>query len=97
MAFGMSVRDFLASHTSADIAELEAYDRLDPFGETRADYRACLVAAVIANANPFRKKNAKAVNPMDLMPQFGDREPVSDEEIIAKAKRMCAAFGGSFT
>src|SRR5581483_3543938 len=45
----------------------DAYE-LEPWGETRVDLAAAIVAAAIYNVH--RKKGAKSVNPIDLMPRW---------------------------
>jgi len=72
---GVPVRELLARVDSRELAEWRAYERLEPFGEWRADYRAAIVASVMANA--FRGKESRAFTPEDFMPKFGEpkREP----------------------
>ena len=48
------------------MAEWIAYDRVDPWDEARADLRAGIVAATIANVN--RSKKTRAFKPEDFMP-----------------------------
>lgn len=45
----MTVRQLLASLDSAELTEWMAFDRLDPFGESRADLRAGIIASAAAN------------------------------------------------
>ena len=47
------------------------YASRNPFGEERADLRAGIIAATIANAN--RGKGSKRFKPSDFMPQFKRR------------------------
>ena len=54
--------------SSAEFAEWQAYDRLEPFGPWRADLNAGIVASTIANVN--RGKNRKAYAPKDFMPDW---------------------------
>ena len=58
-------------------------------GEKREFLRSGIVAAAIYNANPFRDKNAKAVNPLDFVP---DDKP-KDNQLEAQIKAVSAAFG----
>ena len=48
------------------MAEFIAFDRIDPWDESRADLRAGIVASVVANVN--RGKKTKAFAPRDFMP-----------------------------
>lgn len=75
MALGLTVRELLARIDGRELAEWEAYAQIEPWGEWRADYRAALVASVIANANW-----GKAFTPDDFMPEFG-REPPPPQTI----------------
>ena len=68
--------------TSAQLSEWEAYDKIDPVGDWRADYRMAFLAAVITNM--FRwahgKKGTKMMEVIDFMPQW-------DEE-VGKGKEL---------
>ena len=66
----MSVRRAMAEIDSAEFSEWLAYYRLDPQGEDRADLRAGIVAATVANVS--RGRGAKALKPKDFMPEFGE-------------------------
>ena len=68
----MTVRDLLDRCDSRELAEWEAYASIEPFGEERADLRAGIVAAAVANSNPYR---GKAWKPSDFMPKFEAQEP----------------------
>lgn len=78
MALGLTVRELLARVDGRELAEWEAYAQIEPWGEWRADYRAALVASVIANAN--RGKGTKPFTPADFMPEFG-KEPAPPQTI----------------
>jgi len=49
----------------------------DPFNEERADLRAAIIAATIANNNPYRK--GPAAKPSDFMPYYQEPEQSMDE------------------
>lgn len=51
---GKSVAEAQAEIDSAEFCYWQAYDRLNPIGERRADMRAALVAHVVANAHRTR-------------------------------------------
>ena len=65
------MRRLLAEITSAELTEYMAYERLEPFGEARADLRAGIVASTVANhgMSPPRRP----MRPLDFMPLV--REP----------------------
>lgn len=64
---------------------------LEPFGEERADLRAGIVAAAVANC--FRPRGARALRPQDFMPAFG-RRPQTAEDQILMAAAITSALGG---
>jgi hypothetical protein len=79
------------SLNTVDIAELMAFDRIEPFGEERADLRMAIVACTIANAN--RGKGQKAFKVDDFMPKFEPRKRQTPQQMsrmlnmIAKANK----------
>ena len=77
----------ISSHT---LSEWMAYDRLEPWGEERADLRAGIIAATIANS--MRGKKGKPFKPADFMPKF----EMEDEEmaVATMIAKMRAALGG---
>jgi len=60
--------------TSRQISEWEAYDRLDPIGEWREDFRFAQLMSLLVNivSRIFAKKGQtiKDVSPMDFMPDW---------------------------
>lgn len=52
--------------SSSEFSTWLAYYRLEPFGEVRADFRAGLLCATIANL--VRDKHNKPLTPADFMP-----------------------------
>ena len=74
----MSVRRAQAEISAAEFAEWMAYDRLDPIGESRGDWRAAMLATVFASA--YRRKGSRPYKIEDFMPVF--RKP--------KQRRMTA-------
>ena len=71
-----------------------AYSNLEPFGETRADLRAGIVAATVANANRDAKKRKRPFGPEDFMPKFEPKAPQSTEEQLQIVEMLNAALGG---
>jgi hypothetical protein len=75
LALGCPVAELSRRLTSAELTEWAAYYNLDPWGEDRADLRAGIVAATIANR--MRSKGEKTRKPVDFMPKFktyGDKD-----------------------
>lgn len=62
----------LATGTLEQLYEWFDYFALEPFGEERADLRAGIIAATMANA--WRGKGSRTYKPQDFMPRF-DRQP----------------------
>lgn len=54
---------------SYELAEWQAFEILEPWGEKRADLRMGITSAVIANCNIAKGK--PKVSPTDFMPVFG--------------------------
>jgi len=57
--------------TSSQISEWEAYDRLDPIGSWREDYRLAYLSALVTNlvisTNTKKGHTPKFTNPIDFM------------------------------
>lgn len=69
----MTVAEAQQRVDSREFASWMAYDRVDPFGEERADLRSAIVAATLANIH--RGKNAKPFEAADFMPRFDRAKP----------------------
>lgn len=93
--FGIpSVRQLLASVSSAELAEWRAYEQLaGPLGGARGDINAALVASVIASVN--RGKGQRAPTIADFMPSW-DRVKVrkTPEELFKQALAANTALQG---
>lgn len=63
-----NVDDLLASMTSRQLAEWQAYFGIEPWGEDRADLRAGIVASTVANFAGKSLKDDAKVTPADFMP-----------------------------
>jgi len=62
------VQELLESMSSEELSMWMAYEVIEPFGETRADIRAGIIASTIANVN--RGKSQTAFSPEDFMVKF---------------------------
>jgi hypothetical protein len=93
----MSVRRAQREISSAEFSEWMAYDLIDPIGERRADIRAGIIAAAVANTRR-RKKSDPVAKPETYMPKFYEppAEPPSPEEMFEKLKALNELFGGTF-
>jgi hypothetical protein len=72
----------------------EHYAALEPFDETRSDYRAASIATMIANVN--RGKDQRAYTLDDFVLKFGQqKKKQSPDDQLLIAKMFAAAFGAS--
>lgn len=79
--------------SSAEFVEWQAYHQIEPFGEERADLRAGIVAATVANRG--RSKKDKVFKPKDFMPRFDQpRGPMTAEQMLKTAEAWNAFLGG---
>jgi hypothetical protein len=68
----MTVRELLARTDSRELAEWQAYFRLEPFGEARADLRAGIIASTVANVH--RDPRRRPLTTRDFMPAFDESD-----------------------
>lgn len=82
--------------TSAQLSEWEAYDRLDPIGQSRDDFRMAKLASVIANAviQVHGKKGAKLTVPKDFMPEW-DVEKLKRQQTVEEMKQAMLAIASA--
>lgn len=98
MALGQpDVDGMLARMSSRQLTEWMIFYQLEPWGEKRADLRAGIVAATVANVH--RGKKDKALKAEDFMPELpGDEEADADgpdwERLLERVRAINAAFGG---
>ena len=73
-----------------------AYAGLEPFGEERADLRAGIVAATVANAARDPKVQRDPFTPEEFMPKFESEDSTEQtpEQMLALVEMLNAAFGG---
>jgi hypothetical protein len=57
------------------LSEWEAYDRLDPIGTWREDFRTATLASIVTNLviSVHGKKGAKMTTAIDFMPDWGEQ------------------------
>lgn len=81
------------------LLEWQEYAEAEPFGEWRADLRAAMIAATIANSMG-RAKGKRAFKLEDFMLRFGTEEARKREptprELSAKVWTMNLMMGGTF-
>lgn len=81
------------------LREWQDYAILEPFGEIRADLRAAIISATIANV--FRGKKQRAYRPADFMPKFGkveveERQQPTPQQLSQKVFVINRLLGGKF-
>lgn len=90
--------------TSEQLAEWEAYHRLEPIGNERIEFSFAVLASVITNIAiaAFGRKGTKQTSPMDFMPVWDEalrkkQEPKvkkqSIEEMKAILQSIAAVYG----
>jgi hypothetical protein len=75
MAMGMTVRQFLRCHSSQDIAELMAFDRLEPFGAGRTNMAIGELSALTANLSRDSKKWPEPFRSWQFVPFHRETDP----------------------
>jgi hypothetical protein len=61
----------LATMDAREMAEWRAYEKLEPFGEARADLRMGISTAATLNVN--RRRGSQPIKPRDVMPDFDEQ------------------------
>ncbi len=83
--------------SAREFREWQEFYKLEPFGEERADLRAAIVAATMANI--WRDKSAEPVEVSAFMPKFGAEEETEEvpdwQRMLAMAEAMTAMMGGT--
>jgi hypothetical protein len=88
----VNVDEMLASISSQQLEEWAIFSQLEPFGGQQEDLRAGIMAAVVANSNPYRAKGSPALKPEDLFPSLRPKglQVQSLSEMKASAMRFAA-------
>jgi|CXWL01.1.fsa_nt_gi hypothetical protein len=73
-----------------ELTHWRAFMRVNPLGEERADLRAGIIAATIANGK--RKKGSRAFRPKEFMPNFRKRFKGQTPDEQAAIFRAFVAF-----
>jgi hypothetical protein len=89
LAIGWPVPLLRKIMTARDIAEAMAYDRINPFGEERADYRAGVIASTVVNVNKTCRDSF--CDPSDFMPDFSKKKESKDMEKLHS--KILGVFG----
>ena len=87
----MSVRRAQLEIHSDEFSEWIVYNRLEPFGEERADLRSAIVASVFANIN--RGKGQREFKVEDFMPKFN--EQAKPKQSLAQMRQIFGSFASA--
>ena len=84
---------------SYQLSEWEAYDRLDPIGKWRDDFRGAKLEALIINIVqalfPKKGTKAKTFNPIDFMPNWSGEEKKPEKQSIEEMKKVLLELAAS--
>lgn len=94
--------DFLLDHlTREQLDEWEAYDRIDPIGEWRAEFRAAKLESLITNMVRLIYRDPKKPDPplttaLDFMPDFDvdnvERDPKVKRQSVEEQKAILLSW-----
>jgi len=70
----------LARVDSKEIAEWQAYYKINPFGEIRDDMRMARICSILYNS--WRGKGSQSMSESDFMFEFGKAEKTVDEDMV---------------
>lgn len=65
--------------TFKQLAEWQAYENIEPFGDKRADWHAASICAAVANVTLAVHKQKKRFRVSDFLLEFGDHKDVKEE------------------
>ena len=90
---GMTVAEMLVRISSREIMEWMAFSRLEPFGEIQQEYRAGLIASVVANTARDEKKHKDPFKADEFMrdvylDKSESEETNPDKNLFEKAKMI---------
>lgn len=90
----MTPTEFHERMTAGEIAEQEALYRFDPWGETRADWRAAAICYWLYRLCCLQAGKRAKHGVSDFLLSFGPPERQTPEALKAKVMAMNAMFGG---
>lgn len=67
---------------SSGLTRWIAYNRVEPFGQWRSDYRMALLASVFANCHRDPKRRPQPFRPSDFMPEFEPAPPDDGKGLV---------------
>ena len=92
----VNVEAMLRSITSEQFVEWIEYDKLDPFGQWREDYRSAEIVTMLANVNRDAKRKREPFKTTDFLVKFGeqinDKPKQSWQDQLNIAKLFASAY-----
>jgi len=89
----------LDSLTSAQLSEWEAYDKLDPIGTWRDDYRLAVLDSLLVNivSRLYAKKGhtPKEVSPTEFMPNWSGEKKIAKPQTMEEMKSILLSLAKS--
>ena len=99
MHLGRTPRELLDNVTSSEVAEMMAFERLEPFGSLHHEMMAGRICATLANLHI--SKGAQALTPADFMPAlnsamqgYADRLPQRELSADQRSAQIDKAMFG---
>lgn len=84
--------------TSVQLSEWEAYDRLDPIGEWRADFRtASLISKIVNIAQAiWGEEGVEMTVPLDFMPEWDKEDSIEPkkQQTVEEMKQVMLSMAG---
>jgi hypothetical protein len=85
---GKTQNELLRSLTRKELLEWQVYDRIEPFGEQRADLRSAIVATVVNNSQGGKAKVK------DFMPTFEPPKKQTASEMAEMFANLAKSLEG---
>lgn len=79
--------------TSRQLSEWEAYDKIDPVGSWREDYRMAYISSLLTNIaiSTNAPKGTKMTSVEEFMPEWDEKKP-KVEQSVEDMKRILMSF-----
>lgn len=95
---GMTVGEIETRMTARELVEWELLEKIEPFGEKRADYRAALIAQQIVNVAIIKPSARKKIDAFLLEFKTERRTPIAEkpaqsaDTLMSKFKRLTSGI-----
>lgn len=75
----MSIEEMLERLSARELLQWKAYERIEPFGEIRADIRMAIQTAALVNLQ--RSRGSRVAKVTDFMPDFAGRYTAKEQSV----------------